>query len=188
MRRRDSTSLNSISASSSRCIAAAQLGRAHDCSVSAAVQPTHAAFLLLVACRRCAFGHTCKFHHPELPQGASMAPAFGVPSYHMASGYPGHPGGPGPSPMMGSLLGMHGGKPGGPGVPPHGPGLMAVGSPPGPSSPHFFLPPFPRESEERVHASGLAAGSCGSWMWRDAECGRQWLSVHALLLVRPHAG
>ncbi|KAI7839733.1 hypothetical protein COHA_006537 [Chlorella ohadii] len=92
---------------------------------------------------RCAFGHTCKFHHPELPQGASMAPAFGVPSYHMASGYPGHPGGPGPSPMMGSLLGMHGGKPGGPGVPPHGPGLMAVGSPPGPSSPHFFLPPFP---------------------------------------------
>lgn len=77
-----------------------------------------------------------------------MAPAFGVPSYHMASGYPGHPGGPGPSPMMGSLLGLHAGKPGGPagpGVPPHGPGLMSVGSPPGPNSPHFYLPPFPRE-------------------------------------------
>ncbi|PRW58157.1 zinc finger CCCH domain-containing ZFN-like isoform X1 [Chlorella sorokiniana] len=95
---------------------------------------------------RCAFGHTCKFHHPELPQGACMGPAFGVPSYHMAAGYPGQLGGPGPSPMMGSLLGMHAGKPGGPGgpgVPPHGPGLMAVGSPPGPSSPHFFLQPFP---------------------------------------------
>ncbi len=90
-----------------------------------------------------------------------MAPAFGVPSYHMASGYPGHPGGPGPSPMMGSLLGMHGGKPGGPGVPPHGPGLMAVGSPPGPSSPHFFLPPFPRELEERGLAVNSEGGSCG---------------------------
>lgn len=85
---------------------------------------------------RCAFGHTCKFHHPELPAGP------GLPLYAMAPGYPvpGYPmGATVGSPVLGSVLGLHG-KPGGPMGGP-GPHLVSGASPPG--GPQGFYMPSP---------------------------------------------
>lgn len=61
----------------------------------------------------CAFGHTCKFHHPELPPGGGAAPPL-PPMYAMQYAMQYQSSSP---PMLASVLGLKPGSSGGPGTP-----------------------------------------------------------------------
>lgn len=127
-----------------------------DCCTQLAGQPCDAHFPAALPCR-CAFGHTCKFHHPELTSPpAAAVPMFPLHQYPMHQ-YPQAS----TTPMLSSLLGLHqrGASSSGmsPGAPMAAPG-MAVSQHNGMGAAAFFVPP---------HVQGAPRGAPGTQAWQQ---------------------